>query len=73
MISVCKFLDTQEDRLKFLQQPENNKITTGVMDLPFPEVETDEEWEVKAKVQYEEYLAFEKYWLKELGLVTDVA
>ena len=34
--------------------------------------ETDEEWEKRARVEYEQYLAFEQHWLAELGIVTRV-
>ena len=69
-----KFFDDQEERLKYLKQAKDGRIsfTEGGSDVALPVIETDEDWEVKAKVQYEEYLAFEKYWLNELGLLSDI-
>ena len=80
---ISKFFHTQEQRLKLAQQPESTggaSFTTGDKESiasplggdSLAVVETDAEWEAKAKMQYEEYLLIEKYWLDELALVSDV-
>ena len=37
-----------------------------------PHIELDEEWEVRAKTEYSEYLNMEKKWLTELGVLQEV-
>jgi len=82
---IKNFFDTQQKRLHSKER--QGVFTSGASGVVYNENElsrsgedeggifvgeTDEDWEKRARVEYEQYLAFEQHWLAELGIVTRV-
>lgn len=70
------YLEREASRLEYVSNRSKStrggeKLTIKDENVQEPVVELDEEWEVRAKVQYEEYLVLERRLLVELGVTAE--
>ena len=75
---IENYLEREASRLQFIENRHSKssidaaKLRIKDDNLQEPVLELDEEWEVKARVHYEDYLILERRWLTDLGMIEEI-